>query len=124
MKLPEPAIIAVMGLVTVVVGCSHQPAPTPEALARQTRAFLQPGKVSEEDLLFRYGAPTGRFEGDRIFTWRLGRLNDNLGPVSRVRTGSSDRDMASWYGCIFNLVVEFDGQRVLKHYQLISTPYQ
>lgn len=43
----------------------------PSTLLRGDLIFLSDGKTEREEVLLRLGEPTGRFEGDRIFTYPL-----------------------------------------------------
>ena len=115
-------MIPMAGLLSCLPGgCAH--VRTQPDIAKAAIAFLQPGKVSEEDLLLHFGAPTGRFDGERVFTWRLGRTyTGEAGPAARavMHTGAADNDNDAWQGTLYDLVVVFDDHRLLKRFSLIS----
>ncbi|HZK81440.1 MAG TPA: hypothetical protein VFC46_10245 [Humisphaera sp.] len=116
-------VIAMGGLLVLLSGGCIQSPPTPDEISRGPLAFLQPGMVSEADLLLRFGAPTGRFEGDKTITWRLGRTADGIiGPASRVVTliVTDDNSPKDWGGTLYDLVVVFDEHQMLKRYSLLA----
>jgi hypothetical protein len=78
--------------------------------------------VSKADLLLRFGAPLGSYEDGKILIWRVGRARDGLvGPASRVVVLEiPDPDGPSnWQGSIYDLVVCFDDQAMLRRHELI-----
>jgi hypothetical protein len=101
-------------------GCA-QAVPSPAALVNGPLSFLKPGE-SETDLLLRLGAPSGDFEKEHILTWRLGRTdNGTIAPASRVVLlyGDPDDSGSDWQGTLYDLVVVFDDQGLLKQFNLI-----
>ncbi|HZK81441.1 MAG TPA: hypothetical protein VFC46_10250 [Humisphaera sp.] len=120
MNLGTPWIIALtVPLLMLSTGCQ----PTPAELSSKPVAFLRSGKVSEDDLLLHFGTPTGRFENDRVLTWRLGlTYMRELGPASRSVLPFGDG--ADWQDTLYDLVVVFDGNQTMKRFRLIPVGQQ
>ncbi len=53
---------------------------SPDAKAQAYVAFLQNGKTHKEEVLSRFGMPSGSFEDGRILTYRMG-LHSNKGLI-------------------------------------------
>jgi hypothetical protein len=117
------AIAAVGSLLILAGGCAHRP--TPDEIFRGQISLLESGKTNEADLLLRFGAPTGRFEAERILTWRLGRLPDGeIKPATRVVVlvpSSAAGPSLRWDADLYDLVVVFDDHHLLKRFKLIPT---
>lgn len=73
-------------------------------------ASLVPGTSTRDDVVTEWGPPSGRFEGDRILTYRLdGRyaVPRNPGPEP-------------WSAARYSLVLVFDSRGVLERHRLIQ----
>lgn len=107
-----------LALVLAAAACSHaQPLP---ATAAREAVSVEDGKTTAEEVLLEYGIPTARFDGDRIFTYRLVSMNDGtMVPISR-HTANGDPRLGTWReGHIVNLVLVFDEHHVLTRHSLV-----
>ena len=73
--------------------------------------FLNDGVTRREDVHLNLGEPSARYEGSRIFAYRL--VKDEAGYVIVGR-----RD--TWYGVQYNLMLVFDGEGVLRRHSLVE----
>jgi hypothetical protein len=104
-------------LITVLAmlcGCawSNEPKQSPEEWQRNALSFLHQGVTTREQILMKLGEPTGRFENDRIFTYRIARkIPDEIRVVPR----NTDVGAPSYAGVDYTLVLVFYGNTVQTH---------
>lgn len=81
--------------------------------------FVADGKTSKEEALLKLGAPSAKFSGERILTYRLGLEPKNHGyyVVGRM---SADSGWTSWAGVKYSLVLVFDDAGVLQKHSLVE----
>ncbi|HET6250732.1 MAG TPA: hypothetical protein VFE47_23790 [Tepidisphaeraceae bacterium] len=114
-------VLLLLGIVPM--GCCCSP-PTVEEISRGPLSFIQPGVVSKTDLLMRYGAPTGRYEEEKILIWRLGRRpRGDIVPATRIflihDPPGDDSGPDDWGGTLYDLVAVFDDRGLLRRYKLV-----
>jgi hypothetical protein len=73
--------------------------------------FLDDGATLREDVHLHLGEPSARYEGSRIYAYRLAK--DEAGYVIVGR-----RD--NWAGVQYNLMLVFDGGGVLRRHSLVE----
>jgi hypothetical protein len=80
--------------------------------------FLADGKTTQEQVFTGLGQPSGRFEADKILTYRLGYepMNHGYYPVERETTPSG---WPTWVLTKFSLVLVFDDAGVLRKHSLV-----
>jgi hypothetical protein len=108
------AILAV-ALCLLAAGC-QQDLPNPSQLDQKLSADLTDGKTTREQILLRFGEPSGQFEGQRILTYRLNC--DDSGKwevVARRFTQDNQEHEPSWEKSLFSLVLVFNGPVLSKH---------
>ena len=76
-------------------------------------SFLVDGKTTGEEIMLTLGEPSGRFEKDHIFTYRM--AEDARGRLAIAAPGG----VGGWEIANFSLVLVFDDRRVLKTHKLI-----
>ncbi len=82
--------------------------------------FLEKGKTTKEEVLLKLGGPSGQFEGEKIFTYRL--LIDEKEGLAVVSRELDPRSQAFtlWRRAEYSLVLVFDKDHILQKYSLIQ----
>ena len=80
---------------------------------------LVDGSTTREEVLLRLGAPSGRFEGDRILTFMLGETGDGLLVPVAGDTSWRDPRLREWAIAQISLVTVFDGAGRLVRHRLV-----
>lgn len=97
----------------LLTGCA-----TPPNARTDLLAFLEAGKTTREEVLLTLGQPSGSFEQERIFTYRIGEYGEHgyfiISPKVVLPAQST-----SWQNVQFSLVIVFDDQGRLRKQQLI-----
>ena len=125
MKATEPTqskymnakIFLVLFTAFTLAGCATAPPPlrgSPDLLT-----FLSDGRTSRTAAITTLGQPSGRFESEKILTYRLGFEPRNSGyyVVERETAGSS---WPTWTATKFSLVLVFDDAGVLHNHSLVK----
>ena len=100
-----------------LAGCATAPPPlrgSPDLLT-----FLSDGRTSRTAAITTLGQPSGRFESEKILTYRLGFEPRNSGyyVVERETAGSG---WPTWTAAKFSLVLVFDDAGVLRNHSLVK----
>lgn len=106
-----------LALILMLAGCATTPPPLtgrPDLLG-----FLADGKTAREEVIITLGQPSGRFENDRIFTYRLGYAPKN-GAYYVVEREALPSGWPTWKAAQSNLVLVFDGAGVLNQHSLVK----
>ena len=103
--------IAIVTVMVLVAGCASQQQ-TPQQWEQSALAFLSDGATTREQILLKLGEPTGRFENDRILTYRIARRDPD---EIRVIPRSTDVGAPSYPGIDYTLVLVFNGSTLAKH---------
>ena len=116
-KLVNVKAFLVLTLVLTLAGCATTPPPlngSPELLS-----FLTDGKTSREAVITTLGPPFGRFESEKILTYRLGFEPRNSGyyVVEREITANG---WPTWTAAKFSLVLVFDDAGILLKHSLVK----
>jgi hypothetical protein len=84
--------------------------------------FLADGKTTKEEVLLKLGQPSGKFEGEKIFTYRLGFDTHSRGyyVVQRAPAMGPEPTWAAWINTKYSLVLVFGEQNVLRKYSLVE----
>ena len=110
-------IVLVLAAVLALAGCATTPPPlkgSPDLLN-----FLADGKTTQTEAIITLGQPSGRFEAEKILTYRLGFEPRNNGYYvgEREATGSG---WPTWTAAKFSLVLVFDDAGILKKHSLVK----
>ena len=111
-------IFAMLLLALVFTGCATENFnANPDLLS-----FLNDGKTTKEEVMIKLGQPSGRFEGERILTYRLGFDPHNKGYylVERPPNIGFGQSYSTWSNTKYSLVLVFDGQNVLREHSLVE----
>jgi hypothetical protein len=101
--------------VITLAGCATQPLKGRADLLD----FLADGKTTREEVITALGQPSGRFEKDRILTYRLGFQSETKSFYIVERESSpSIRGWATWMNANYSLVLIFDDTGILKKHSL------
>ena len=85
--------------------------------------FIEDGKTTKEEAIQKLGAPSAKFNGGAILTYKLSRLNESelgLFAVSRERD-THDFRIGAWHRAQYSLVLVFDGESLLKRHSLVRS---
>jgi hypothetical protein len=84
--------------------------------------FLADGKTTKEEVLVQLGQPSGKFEQEKILTYRLGFDSRSRGyyVVERARGMGSESTWEAWMNCKYSLVLVFDNKDVLGKHSLVE----
>jgi hypothetical protein len=110
-------ILLVLALALTLAGCATTPPPlngSPDLLN-----FLSDGKTTRTEAIMTLGQPSGRFEAEKILTYRLGFEPQNSGyyVVEREATGSG---WPTWTAAKFSLVLVFDDGGILRKHSVVK----
>jgi hypothetical protein len=101
----------------LVAGCATTPPPItgrPELLN-----FLSDAKTTKEEVITTLGQPSGKFEREKILTYRLGFKTGNKGfYVVEQQPGMPIED--NWADAKYSLVLVFDEKNVLRKHSLVE----
>jgi hypothetical protein len=75
--------------------------------------FLKDGSTTKEDVLLKLGEPSGRFESERILTYRMAD-GENGGLAV-----TSPRGIGGWETARYSLVLVFDDRQILTTHSLV-----
>jgi hypothetical protein len=90
----------------------------PDQAGLQLPLRLEPGKTKREDILLAMGPPSAKFEGERIFSYRLQREGEKLAVVPPI----PDRyqpEYSTWANASHNVILVFDAASVLSKVSLL-----
>jgi len=110
-------IFLLLALALTLVGCATAPPPlkgSPDLLK-----FLAEGQTTRTEAIITLGQPSGRFEQEKILTYRLGFEPRNSGYylVEREATASG---WPTWTAAKFSLVLVFNDHGVLRKHSLVK----
>jgi hypothetical protein len=92
----------------VLAGC----ATTNHVYNKDLLSFLEDGKTSRDEVLLKLGNPSSKFEGERIFTYKIGGDKEKgyrvLYPCPR------------WEGVGYSMILVFDENSILSKHSLIQ----
>ena len=107
--------LAVLILTLTLVGCVTGPSKGRADLLN----FLADNQTTKEEVILNLGQPSGRFESEKILTYRLGYESGNKGcyVVERISSWSGE---PFWANARYSLVLVFDGQNILRKHSLVE----
>jgi len=109
-------IYLALTVLLLVVGCAATSLKgNPDLLT-----FLVDGRTTRTEVLTTLGQPSGRFEKDRILTYRIGVESENNGYYIVEREVVPDDKWPSWVQAKYSLVLEFDDNGVLRKHPLVK----
>jgi len=110
--------LLVLTLVLALVGC----ATTQIKGHADLLEFLADGKTSKEEVLMKLGQPSGKFESEKILTYRLGFDSHSRGyyVVERAPGMGHEPTWAAWMNTKYSLVLVFDNKDVLRKHSLVE----
>jgi hypothetical protein len=110
----------VYALLLLMAGCAS-------SFSRQANKtlldFLEDGKTTKEEVVFsRLGAPYSTFEGERIISYRLGKITEGYFVLGHIIEAKMQKDPTLYIGIsgIFSLVLIFDENNVLQKHALVQ----
>ena len=109
--------LAVLTLALALVGCASTPPPLkgrPDLLN-----FLSDGKTTKTEAIITLGLPAGRFESEKILTYRLGVELRNSG-FYVVERETTTNGWPTWTAAKFSLVLVFDDAGILQKHSLVE----
>jgi hypothetical protein len=101
------------------LGCAYSVPLSIAEVETKHLAFLRDGTTTREEILLRFGDPSGVFEDGRILTFRLEASETSVIPVRR----EYDRDLpgvTQWRLANLSLVAVFDEKNVLRRHSLVA----
>ena len=106
-----------LALALTLAGCATTPPPLKGS--SDLLNFLSDGKTTRTEAIITLGQPSGRFESEKILTYRLGHEPKHNGYfiVEREATGSG---WPAWTAAKFSLVLVFDDAGILKKHSLVK----
>ena len=110
-------MLLVLALALTLVGCATTPPPlkgSPDLLN-----FLSDGKTARTEAIMSLGQPSGRFESEKILTYRLGFEPRNRGYYV-VERESTANGWPTWTAAKFSLVLVFDDAGILQKHSLVE----
>ena len=109
-------ILMILLVMLSLAGCATAP---PVKGRPDLLNFLTDGKTKKEEVLTTLGRPSGRFESQKILTYRLGYEAKNNGyyVVKREPTPSG---WPVWTLTKFSLILVFDDASVLQKHSLVK----
>lgn len=117
-KLMNVKILLVLALALTLVGCATTPPPKG---ASDLAAFLADGKTTKAEVITTLGEPSGRFDAEKIFTYRLGHYSKRESYHLMPRqTDGIDEGWGTWNFTQFSLVLVFDDTGVLQKHSLVK----
>ena len=121
-KIPDHGICWIqcvigLALVLTLTGCATTPPPlkgSPDLLK-----FLEDGKTTRSEAIITLGQPSGRFESEKILTYRLGfeLRNNGYYLVEREMVASG---WPTWTVAKFSLVLVFDDDGIMRKHSLVG----
>ena len=108
----ELALAAIL-ISVLLTGCV-----TPPDARKDLLAFLEAGRTTREEVLLKLGQPSGSFEQERIFTYRIGQYGEQGYYIVSPKVVLPAQG-ATWQNVHFSLVLVFDEQGRLRKHQLI-----
>jgi len=113
----DAKILLLLVAVFALAGCATTPPPlkvSPDLLN-----FLSDGKATRTEAIITLGQPSGRFESEKILTYRLGFEPRNSGyyVVERETTANG---WPTWTAAKFSLVLVFDDAGILQKHSLVK----
>ena len=97
-------------ITAIFAGCAYErPTPPDESIIE----FLEDGLTTKKEAILELGYPSGKFEGERILTYRLSYSSEQKW---RVREKVDPYD---WQLVKYSLVLVFDDNNVLEKHSLV-----
>lgn len=113
-------IIAGTFLSLWIAGCATAP-PAPPAGRADLLDFLADGRTTKIETLSQLGEPSGKFDGEKILTYRLGGDREKSGYVVKERqVFQSQHGWPDWVGTKYSLVLIYDEQGILRKHSLVE----
>jgi len=110
-------IFFVLVMALTLTGCATTPPPlkgSPDLLS-----FLTDGKTTRTEAIIALGQPTGRFEAEKILTYRLGFEPRNNG-YYLVERETTTNGWPTWTAAKFSLVLVFDDAGILQKHSMVK----
>jgi len=110
-------LLLIFGLF-ILAGCESPPKRQLYGLSAEERfGFLVDGKTTREEILFRMGDPSARYEDGRIFTYQIIPASDGAWRVQPP--GRDESMMRLWADYSCSLVLVFDENGLLTRHKLV-----
>jgi hypothetical protein len=112
----NPKRLGALVLVLTLVGCAT---PAPLKGRADLLDFLADGRTTREEVVLRLGQPSGKFDRERILTYRLGFESKNKGYYV-VEREAQPGGWPTWLRANYSLVLVFDDTGVLRKHSLVA----
>jgi hypothetical protein len=116
LKIMNTKVFLALLLVLTLVGCATAPLKGNADLLD----FLADGTTTKAEVLTTLGQPSGRFENDKILTYRLGFEPNNKGYYVVEREADPRTGWPTWMRAKYSLVLCFDDAGVLRKHSLVE----
>lgn len=100
----------------LLAGCATAP---PLKGRSDLLVFLADGRTTSQEVIVTLGQPSGRFDGGKIITYRLGYEPKNNGYYVVEREANSS-GWPTWMRAKYSLVLVFDELGVLRKHSLVE----
>lgn len=117
LKTMNTKMFLALALVLTLVGCATT---LPLKGRGDLLTFLADGKTTRAEVLTTLGQPSGRFENDKILTYRLGFEPTNNGYYVVERETDPSTGWSQWTLAKYSLVLCFDDAGVLRKHSLVE----
>jgi len=115
-------VIVYLLLAFLLEGCAGHLHPVEKAEQEAWLPFIEDGKTRKEEVLLHLGVPSARFQGERVFSYRL-RLDEKKQTrfvVVAREFPAADPRLLVWVLAEYDLVLVFDDRQVLQRHSLIK----
>ena len=116
MRIVRITTLTAYMLVPLLVGCATTGPPAEKIAEKAFLEVLEDGKTPKQMVMLKLGQPSGTFEGERIFTYRIGKDETGYFMLDRP-TGAPVR--YGWTETKFSLVLIFDENNVLQKHSMV-----
>ncbi|MBN2514110.1 MAG: hypothetical protein JXB18_14320 [Sedimentisphaerales bacterium] len=114
-------VFLVLMVIFTLVGCATTGSLTvPQKGSSDLLNFLIDGKTTRADVVMTLGQPSGRFEKDKILTYRLGFESKNNCYYLVEREVPTNANWSTWRQAKYSLVLMFDEYGVLLKHSLVE----
>ena len=109
MALPQ-VLLPLSAAILILGGCAN----TEQMGDKNLFDFLVDGQTSKQQVLLTLGQPSGVYENQSIYTYRI------IGDSSKGFKPSKVHSPCGWHNIDYSLVLIFDDQDTLKRHSLVS----
>lgn len=116
MRIDKITRVAAYVLLPLLTSCATTGPPAEKIAEKAFQEILQDGKTLKQMVMLKLGQPSGTFEGERIFTHRIGKDDTGYFMLDRQTVAPRRYD---WTETKFSLVLIFDEHNVLQKHSMV-----